>query len=106
MLTIKNKGNGFAFYLHSEDGGRLLKSIKFSSLEEVKTTVEKLKTVKENHNIFERKTDHSGKFLFNLNDLNGTTIAKSERYTSEAGMENGIKNVKNRIISLSDQNEL
>ncbi len=46
---------------------------------------------------FERKTNHSGAFMFSLKDENGKIVGYSQCYNSEAGMENGIKNLKNKI---------
>ena len=102
MIEIKKyKGNGYAFTLKAEDGGSLLNSITFTSEDEVKSTVERLQANKGAQNIFERKTNHEGKFLFSLKDVNGQVIGRSGLYSSEAGMENGIKNVRNRISSLA-----
>ncbi|MGB5667196.1 MAG: YegP family protein, partial [Maribacter sp.] len=45
-------------------------------------------------------------FLFSLKNNGGQIIGISELYSSEAGMENGIKNLKNRIASLASLGEL
>ncbi|MFH6604090.1 DUF1508 domain-containing protein [Maribacter algicola] len=102
MIEIKKyKRNGYTFSLKAEDGANLLSSVPFSSHEEVKKTVEQLQAVQNTQHVFERKTNHEGKFLFSVKGLDGRLIGKSELYTSEAGMENGIKNVRNRIASLT-----
>jgi uncharacterized protein YegP (UPF0339 family) len=107
MVAIeKNNGNGYRFVLKSESGQTLLSSIPFPNESEVQKSLRTLKYLKNTPIGFERKTDHEGKFLFNLKDDNGSLIGHSERYTSEAGMENGIKNLKNRIHKLSDLGEL
>ena len=53
-------------------------------------------------NHFERKTNHSGQFLFNLKDNDGNLIGQSQFYDSEMGMENGIKNLQNRLEELKN----
>jgi len=52
--------------------------------------------LKENSN-FERKTNHKGEFQFSLKDSDGKIIGHSQNYNSEAGMENGIKNLRSTI---------
>ncbi len=102
MIEIKKyEGNGYTFSLKAEDGANLLNSVPFSSKDEVKKTVEELQAAQNTQHVFERKTNHEGKFLFSVKGPDGRLIGKSELYTSEAGMENGIKNVRNRIASLT-----
>lgn len=105
MIEIKKENeNAYIFSLKAESGTTLLNSITFSNENKVKEVLRSLKsnTIK----VFERKTDYTGKFLFNLKNTNGNIIGSSQLYSSEAGMENGIKNLQNRIISLSHQNQL
>ncbi len=52
--------------------------------------------------VFERKTDYNGKFLFILKNSEGKVLGNSMLYNSEAGMENGIKNLKTSISLLPD----
>ncbi len=105
MIEIRKLGDkGYGFNLMAENGGKLLKSVVFSSEAEVEKSLAELNTLRNRHDVFERKTNHEGKFLFNLKNQKGRLIAKSQLYSSEAGMENGIKNVKNRIASLTNQN--
>ena len=102
MIEIKKgKNNTFQFKLKTLDGNTLLNSVDFESEEEVQRTVKNLNPLLERQSVFERRTDHEGNFLFNLKDQNGKVIGKSQRYGSEAGMENGIKNLKNRIANIS-----
>jgi len=101
MIEInKIKENGYTFSLKAEDGGNLLNSVSFKNKDDIKKTVTELQTIQDAQNIFERKTNHEGKFLFSLKNANGKIIGRSELYSSEAGMENGIKNVRNRISAL------
>ncbi|MEX0291580.1 MAG: DUF1508 domain-containing protein [Flavobacteriaceae bacterium] len=102
MIEIK-KGtdNTYQFKLTTSDGNTLLNSIYFETKAEAQKTVENLNPLLERQTVFERRTDHDGKFLFKLKDLDGKVIGSSLRYSSEAGMENGIKNLKRRIAHIS-----
>lgn len=107
MIEIKKEGdNTFRFTLKTIDGYPLLKSIDYPSRKRLDAIVSQLQTLAEDHMVFERQTNHQGKFLFQLRDLNGKAIGQSQLYNSEAGMENGIKNLKNRIASLKNTNGL
>ncbi|MBU3024629.1 YegP family protein [Zobellia galactanivorans] len=55
---------------------------------------------------FERKTNHDGQFLFYLKDANGQILGHSLPYGSEAGMENGIKNLINSLNALKEEYDL
>ncbi|MGB3152018.1 MAG: YegP family protein [Maribacter sp.] len=98
MIEIrKNKPADLQFVIKSESGKTLLESIPFGD----KMVFEKTITILEKGNtpmtLFERKTNIDGKFLFNLKNEEGKVIGSSGLYTSEAGMENGIKNLKNSL---------
>lgn len=96
MLKLKlNKEGAYSFRLKSEKGHTILKSVAFTQKEELDTVVSKLESLIKAPTLFERKTNHNGEFLFSLKDDTGRIIGNSECYTSEAGMENGIKNLKN-----------
>jgi uncharacterized protein len=103
MIEIKKEdANTYRFDLKAQGGHTLLKSVEFPSKDKVKETVKYLGSLNESQAIFERKTNHEGKFLFNLKSPAGLLIGQSLLYDSEAGMENGIKNLKNRITFLND----
>jgi len=103
MVEIKKEnGNEYIFSLKAESGITLLNSISFSNENEAKKVVRSLLTGTKKK--IERKTNHKGEFLFNIKDKNGKLIGNSQLYGSEAGMENGIKNLQNRITSLSNLN--
>lgn len=107
MIEIrKGTSNDYSFCLKAESGNTLLNSIVYDNRETAKEVVNSLQAIKRSRNTFERKTNHSGKFLFSLKNNNGELIGSSQLYQSEAGMENGIKNLINRINSLSDLNQL
>ena len=102
MIEIKKgKNDTYRFKLKTSDGNTLLSSVDFHSKKEVQQTLDNLSPLIERQSVFERKTDHEGNFLFNLKDLDGKVIGNSRRYGSEAGMENGIKNLKKRIVNIS-----
>ncbi len=107
MIEIeKRKHNTYRFKLKTSDGNTLLESVDFDSEDDIKRTVKNLGPLLDKQSVFERRTDHEGKFLFKLKDLHGKVIGSSQRYGSEAGMENGIKNLKNRIAMISDSRTL
>jgi uncharacterized protein YegP (UPF0339 family) len=106
MFEIIKKGPGsYHFHLRTGDGNSLLQSIDFSSREEINGIVEQLHALMEDHMVFERQTNHRGKFLFLLKDAHGKPLGSSQLYNSEAGMENGIKNLRARIAMLRKQRE-
>jgi len=92
--------NKFQFLLKSTSGATLMKSIDFPSKKAITTTVNAIKPQLHGQRLFERRTDHNGKFLFNLKNSKGQIIGKSQLYGSEAGMENGIKNLIRSISNL------
>ena len=102
MIEIsKANNNTYLFQLKTSDGQTLLESISFNSKEEIENTVAELAPLSQAHGTIERKTNYQGNFLFNLKDKNGRIIGNSQLYDSEAGMENGIRNLKRRIASIS-----
>ncbi|WP_297761641.1 YegP family protein [uncultured Muriicola sp.] len=107
MIDIKKeKNNSYRFVVTSGEGNALLQSIQFPTKKELDTTVKKLSPLMKKPSVFERKTDHNGKFHFTLKDTSGSIIGSSNTYTSEAGMENGITNVRKRISFLSRSKSL
>jgi uncharacterized protein YegP (UPF0339 family) len=92
--------NTYRFSLKTETGSTVLNSVAFSDKFEMDKVLRKLDTMLLTRNHFERKTNTEGKFLFSLKDDDGRTVGHSEPYDSEAGMENGIKNLREQIRSL------
>jgi hypothetical protein len=99
MIKIDKKKDGnFEFKLKSTSGKTLLKSVSFSSKENLDKTLKDFKDLKDARTkFFERKTNTDGKFLVELKNHNGMTVGTSGLYTSEAGMENGILNISNSL---------
>lgn len=99
MIEIKKiKSNDFQFVIKSESGKTLLESVPFSDKKAFDKTLNILEQGNTSIALFERKTNFDGKFLFNLKNQEGQTIGSSGLYSSEAGMENGIKNLKNTLL--------
>ncbi|MBU2996126.1 DUF1508 domain-containing protein [Cellulophaga baltica] len=89
-----NNLNEYSFKLENEKGITLLKSVSFTNKHELNSVVSNLQTLINTPSKFERKTNNQGDFLFNLKNEQGKIIGTSNNYNSEAGMENGIKNLK------------
>lgn len=98
MIRItKQESNYFSFSLLSEQGTILFESVAFPERNILYDAFYTMKASEEKSVRFERKTDHQGNFVFLVKDASGNPLGKSQLYNSEAGMENGIKNLKNRI---------
>ncbi len=107
MIEIyKKKEKTYEFVLKSESGTTLLNSISFTNKAKAQEAAQNLNGSKTPQISIERKTNHTGEFLFSLKSKNGSLIGNSQLYQSEAGMENGIKNLINRINSLADLSQL
>ena len=107
MIKINKKDNStYNFSLNTTNGNTLFYSVAFASKEEIRNVVSSLDQLDKEHYIFERKTDHDGNFLFNLKNKKGQLIGNSQLYGSEAGMENGIKNLQKRIATLNKSDYL
>ena len=102
----KEKENTYRFLLKTMQGRTLLNSIGFKSEEEARESLRNLKPATERSMRVERKTNYNGKFLFNLRDKQGKVIGKSGLFSSEAGMENGIKHLLKRIQDLPEDDIL
>lgn len=104
MIEIRKGDSGhYYFQLITPEGSSLLTSIEFSNREELNGIVSRLHTMAQDPLVFERKTTHHGQFLFEMKSPEGRSLGKSQLYNSEAGMENGIKNLRRCIASLDEQ---
>ena len=106
MIEVKEQNDTYYFIVKAESGHSLLNSVPFSNKEELKQSIRDLNASKDVLKAFERKTNHEGKFLFNVKNTDGKLVGSSGLYSSEAGMENGIKNFKARITLLASHGEL
>lgn len=107
MIEIKKYyENTYRFRVNTSSGNTILESIDFTTMEDIKKSIVDLQESINERKIIERKTDHSGKFLFQLKNKEGQLIGYSQLYSSEAGMENGIKNLKTYFDTISNKPEL
>ncbi|MGC1516369.1 MAG: YegP family protein [Maribacter sp.] len=96
----KTKKNDFRFIVKSNSGKTLLKSISFSTEDAMESSLNMLTSKdKFDAKLFERKTNTAGKFLVELKNREGKLIGSSGLYTSEAGMENGILNITQSLMT-------
>ncbi|NNK20238.1 MAG: YegP family protein [Flavobacteriaceae bacterium] len=106
MIEVKkDKNDRYSFVVTAKGGNSILQSVPFPSKKELTATLKQLPPLVSKPSVFERKTSHNGKFHFTLKDQSGSVIGNSKDYSSEAGMENGITNFRNRISGL-DQSQL
>lgn len=107
MIEIYNDNDlNYRFSLKAKSGHTLLNSIDFTNKIQMNEAINKLSAIAITRSHFERKTNHTGQFLFNLKDGTGNVIGRSQLYDSEMGMENGIKNLQNRIEALRNGDDL
>ncbi len=105
MIYInEGQNNTFCFSVKTDEGNELLESVQFTSKKDLTKAIKALSPLVKKASVFERKTDHDGRFLFTLKDGSGRIIGTSQYYSSEAGMENGIRNLRNRIAAISGLN--
>ena len=107
MIEIKKTPTEkFEFFVKSESGKVLLQSVPFTDEESVKETVGILSKTISPVKSFERKTNFNGQFLFELKNHEGKIIGSSGLYRSEAGMENGIKNLNLQLKGQPTPNKI
>ncbi len=102
----KEKENTYRFLLKTGQGRTLLNSIGYKSEKEARESLGSLIPATKRSMRVERKTNYSGKFLFSLRDTKGKVIGKSGLFSSEAGMENGIKHLMKKIQDLPEEDFL
>lgn len=95
MLSIvKERKGGYRFSIVSASGSTIFNSVLYENEENLKRSLAKLNLPLEENVLIERKTNTTGKFLFTVKTKEGIVIGHSNLYGSEAGMENGIRNMK------------
>lgn len=103
MIHIKKESDHtYTFDIQSNSGQTLLQSVPYNDKHKLEQTIRNLKGLLVKQSSFERRTNYHGKFFFLLNDVHGKLIGNSMFYSSEAGMENGIKNLRTIISHLPD----
>ena len=94
MISVESsKSEGYRFKVMTTSGSTLLQSVSFNTKKELQQTVSELSVSPTTPGKVERKTNNDGKFLFQLKNNAGKVLGTSGLYSSEAGMENGIKNL-------------
>ena len=86
---VKNDSGEYQLHFKSSTGSSLLKSTFYKN----RADAEAILTQAIAKPVFERKTNHQGKFVIYLKTATGEQVGQSNTYSSEAGMENGIKNL-------------
>lgn len=91
MVEFENvKNGGCRFLIKSSSGAHIFQSSTFDSENKARTIFKEISS----NPVLERKTNYQGRFVIDIFTPTGTLVGRSKTYTSEAGMENGIKNVK------------
>jgi len=93
-FEIKTAKNGKTFFnLKASNGQIILSSEMYDSKKAAENGVASVKKNAGNAARFERKRSNKGDSYFVLKASNGEPIGKSETYSSERSMENGIASV-------------
>ena len=93
-FSIKEGKNGDLYFnLKAGNGQIILASQGYSSKSACDNGIESVQKNCGDDKCFDRNTAKDGSFYFNLKSTNGQVIGKSEMYTTEAAMENGIASV-------------
>ena len=94
-FEIKSSGSDKSmFNLKAGNGQVILTSQSYASMDGCKNGIESVRKNSQDDARFERKTAKDGSPFFTLNATNGQIIGKSEMYSSNDAMENGIASVK------------
>lgn len=91
-------GGKFHFNLKASNGQVILTSEMYETRAAAENGIESVRKNAADDANFERKTSSAGDPYFSLKAANGQIIGKSEMYSSEAAMENGIESVKTNAL--------
>ncbi len=100
VMTKTNNGH-LVVNLKAGNGEVILTSDFYKSKAEANAGVADVRSSAKNDAQFDRRTSKANEPFFSLKGADGSYIGKSEMYTSEAGMENGIKSVRNNAPEAS-----
>ena len=95
VKIVKNASGGYVFSVITPSGSSLLKGIPCTSKAQAQALMEEALM----NPVFERQTNHQGKFVIALKTAAGKKVGWSNPYSSEAGMENGLKNIQKSLMS-------
>ena len=94
-FELKTSANGkFHFNLKAGNGQIILSSEMYETRAAAENGIESVKKNGGDEARYERKTSDKGDPYFVLKASNGQEIGRSEMYTSESALENGIASVK------------
>ena len=94
FVVTKTKSGKFMFNLKAGNGEIILTSEEYNAKASAMNGIESVKKNAVDDARYERKADKNGKPFFTLKAGNGEPIGKSETYSSESAMENGMKSVR------------
>lgn len=101
MIEKTNTNNNkYQFAVKSLNGGLLMKSKWYHTENELDEVLVHISKNADYNKMIERTTNHKGQFQFHLKNEYGQVIGSSEPYFSEAGMENGTKNLIRSILAI------
>ncbi len=94
-FELKTSANGkFHFNLKAGNGQIILSSEMYETRAAAENGIESVKKNGGDDTRFERRTSGKGDPYFVLKASNGQEIGRSEMYTSDSAMENGVESVK------------
>ncbi|MDG2326854.1 MAG: YegP family protein [Halioglobus sp.] len=100
----KSPSGKHMFNLKAANGQIILTSELYESKKAAENGISSVKKNAGNDARFERKVSKKGQPYFSLNAANGQSIGKSEMYSGNAGMENGIASVKKNADARVEDN--
>ena len=90
----KTESGKYMFNLKAGNGQIILVSQMYESKDSAENGIESVRKNSADDARFERKVAKNGEPFFSLTATNGQNIGKSETYSSESAMENGVESVK------------
>ena len=90
----KTESGKFMFNLKAGNGQIILVSQMYESKDSAENGIESVRKNSADDARFERKVAKNGEPFFSLTATNGQNIGKSETYSSESAMENGVESEK------------
>lgn len=94
FLIYKSKDEQFYFNLLAGNGEHILTSELYTAKQSVHAGIESVKRSAPIDQQYDRRTDARGKSYFVLKAKNGEILGKSQSYSSNGALENGIQSVK------------
>ena len=94
-FEIKKGSSGkYRFNLKAGNGQVILSSESYETKQGAENGIESVRKNASDDNRYERKTAKNAEAFFVLKASNGEPLGRSETYSSESAMENGIESVK------------